>query len=132
MDGPRSAVAEVLGLVSAHWCVTLVSGLVLVLWWVGRKLRGPGASAISLVGGAMSWPTGGRGWGPGDPGVGVPAHWWMRLVLRLEWALWWVGPGPGANKLEGEFENVTCQHQIVPPGRTISPKWLPLASIFPE
>lgn len=45
--------------------------------------------------------------------VGVP-----ELMFRLL--------SPGANKLEGEFHNDTCQHQCLP-GRMSTPKLLPPA-----
>ena len=42
-----------------------------------------------------------------------------------------MGLGPEASKLEGGFQNDTCQHQS-PHGRTSSQKWLPLVSVFPR
>ena len=41
---------------------------------------------------------------------------------------WWVDLGPGTHKLEGEFQNGTCQLHY-PHGGMSSPKWLLLASL---
>ena len=63
-------------------------------------------TAGQLVGGAASSPS----W---FFGLRCPV-----LVLTGLWA----GPGPGTNKLEGGFQNGTCQHQC-PRGRSSSTKF---------
>ena len=40
----------------------------------------------------------------------------------------WRDLGPDINKLEGVFQNGTCQHQC-PHNRTGSPEWLPAVSL---